>query len=94
MYSLYALLAAYVHGGHASTWLYRRDLGMDKEFGEFITPAEWYLPLWASWSSIHFLGGYVLQHLGAQESDFISHAQNAAIDHALHSLRSKDIVKM
>lgn len=47
MYSVYRLLAAYVHGGHASTWLYRQHLGTNKEIGEFIAPAEWHLPLWA-----------------------------------------------
>ena len=89
MYSVYSLLAAHVHGGHASTWLYRKHLGTASEYGEFITPAEWYLPLWASWSSLLFLGQYVLERLGAKAPQFISPAQGAAIDHALSSLSSK-----
>jgi len=35
-YSIYRLLAQYVHGGNASTWLYRRNFGTLKQIGDFI----------------------------------------------------------
>lgn len=88
IYPFYRLLAAYVHGGHTSTWLYRRHLGTYKEHGEFITPADWYIPLNASWSSVHLLGPYILEHLGASEPQFVSPEDAAAIDSAFTLLNS------
>lgn len=89
MYPIYSILSAYIHGGHASTGHYRKHLGRFKEFGEFTSPAEWYLPLWSSWSTVHFLGQYVLEHLGASKAQFVSSEEAAAINLALSTLSSK-----
>src|SRR5262249_19629856 len=89
MYSVYTFLAAYIHGGHASTWLYRQNLGTLKEFGEFLTPApNGICPSGASWSSLHFLGQYMLERVSAKTPQFVSSEQCAAIDQALASLNS------
>jgi hypothetical protein len=86
VYSVYKLLAAYVHGSHGSTWLYRKHLGIHKEVGEFITASSWHLPLWASWTSFAILGSDVLERLGAEDRGFVSSEEATAIDQALKSL--------
>jgi hypothetical protein len=84
IYGIYKLLATYVHGSHASTWLYRRNLGAVREDGEFIDPEIWYLSLWTSWKSLQVLGPYVLEHLQATRHDFINDEEE--IEAALHRL--------
>lgn len=72
MYTVYVSLSAFVHGSHAATWLYRRGLGVSKEHGEFIRPNSWQLPLWTTWTTFLVLGGYLLGHLGARVSRFMT----------------------
>ena len=40
-YVLYRHLSQYVHGTHLACSLYRRNLGKDKQLGEFVTAADW-----------------------------------------------------
>jgi len=70
VYSVYSMLAAYVHGSHSATWLYRRNLGTLKEYGEFIDASSWYISLWTSWKSLQVLGAYILERLKATHLDF------------------------
>jgi len=44
-YHLFVLLSAYTHSNFVALDLYRKDLGLSKEFGEFITPSAWALSL-------------------------------------------------
>jgi len=91
VYSFYTLLCAYVHGGHASTSLYRRNLGTFREDGEFIEPGSWHLALWMSWKNFQVICPYVLERLGATGHDYISDAQE--IESALGRLSSEKINK-
>ena len=84
VYSIYTLLAAYVHGSHSATSLYRRNLGTFKEHGEFVDAESWYLALWTSSKTLHVLGSYVLDHLKATNPESISDDQQ--IEDELHLL--------
>jgi len=86
VYSVYTLLAAYVHGTHASTWIYRRNLGTQKELGEFIRPKDWYLPLWTSWKTIQVLGSYLLDRLRSDHNEFVDVELSMRIDEACSSI--------
>jgi hypothetical protein len=48
-YMLYILLSQTAHGSHIGTGTYRRHLGTHKEFGEFVTAADWSVPLSTCW---------------------------------------------
>jgi hypothetical protein len=80
------MLAQYVHGGHASTWHYRRGLGTLKEHGEFISPGDWYLPLWTAWKNLQIFGEYQLEHLKAKRPDFLTHEETDSLDLAFSQL--------
>jgi Family of unknown function (DUF5677) len=90
MYSLYRLLAQYVHGGHASTGLYRKGLGTLKQGGEFISPGEWYLPLWSAWKNLQIFGEYLLEHLKAERPTFLTPEDIRSVDLTLSQLGSCD----
>jgi hypothetical protein len=72
MYFLYRVLAQYVHGGHASTWLYRRGLGILRQDGEFISESDWHLPLWNAWKNLQIFGDFLLEHLKAERPEFLT----------------------
>jgi hypothetical protein len=75
VYNVYTMLAAYVHGSHAATYLYRRDLGTAKKRGEFIAACNWYIPLWTSWKSLQVLGAYTLKRLKATQLGFLENGE-------------------
>src|ERR1039458_5624139 len=70
--SLYRVLAQYVHGGHASTWLYRSGLGTLKQGGEFISPPAWHAPLYITWKNLQVFGESILRSLRSEAPDFRS----------------------
>jgi uncharacterized protein DUF5677 len=86
VYPVYVLLAGYVHGTHASTWLFRKHLGTFKEDGEFISTENWRLPLWTSWKCLQVLGQYVLGRLKAGTPDFLSQEDCVEVDQAFDHL--------
>lgn len=86
MYSLYRLLAQYVHGGHASTGLYRKGLGTGKMGGEFIHAREWHLPLNTVWKNLRIFGEYLLEHLRAGTAEFLTQIEIDLIDRGLDQI--------
>jgi hypothetical protein len=48
-YVVYALLSQAAHATHYAAGLYRRHLGTEKSFGEFVAAEEWWLPLSIQW---------------------------------------------
>lgn len=51
VYDLYKIASQYTHGTDAALTLYRRNLGTEAEFGEFIAPYQWVPPLRLAWES-------------------------------------------
>jgi len=86
IYLLYTQLSTFVHGGHASTWLYRRHLGTSKEHGEFVSSEDWHLPLWTSWMCLQVWGQFVLDRLKTPTAEFISPEQRIQIKQAFGDL--------
>jgi hypothetical protein len=90
IYSFYVLLSSYVHGAHAATWLYQKGLGTFKQGGEFISPGNWHMPLLAAWRNLQIFGKYLLLHLNAERSEFLTVGETLNVDQALHRLRQVD----
>jgi len=73
LYSYYMLLSQYVHGEHPGTWLYRAGgLGTEKRIGEFIKPADWFIPLRLSFLSLSHPGRVFLVRVGGEAEQFLS----------------------
>ncbi len=87
LYSLYRVLAQYVHGGHASTWLYRTGLGTLKQGGEFISPTDWHPPLYVAWKNLQVFGESILRSLKSEAPDFPPVRETLDLDRALNQLR-------
>jgi len=85
-YSLYRLLAQYVHGGHASTRLYRRGYGSLKQGGEFISPADWQAPLHMAWKNLQVFGGSILLSLKSRTPEFLTEEEILRLDRELDQL--------
>jgi hypothetical protein len=88
MYSLYRFLAQYVHGGHASTWLYRAGLGTSKQGGEFISPSDWYTPLYVAWKNLQVFGETILRSLKSMAPEFLTTDEILDLDRSLNELRN------
>jgi hypothetical protein len=87
MYFLYRILAQYVHGGHASTGLYRRGLGTLKQGGEFISPKEWHTALHTAWKNLQIFGESILRSLKSTAPEFLTTEEILDLDHNLNQLR-------
>lgn len=87
MYFLYRLLAQYVHGGHAATWLYRKGLGTFKRGGEFISPSAWHTPLHTAWKNLQIFGESILRSLKAKTAEFLTVEEILDLDRELDQLR-------
>lgn len=85
-YSIYRLLAQYVHGGHASTWLYRRNFGTLKRMGEFISPADWQWPLHTAWKTLQVFGRNILVSLKSKTPEFLRDEEILGLDRALRKI--------
>ncbi len=48
-YLMYCRYSQQIHSGHYATAYYRKGLGSEKQFGEFISAEDWYLPLSCIW---------------------------------------------
>ena len=88
MYFLYRVLAQYVHGGHASTWLYRKGLGTLKQGGEFISPKEWHTPLNTAWKNLQVFGETILRSLKSEVPEFLTVEEIVCLDRELDHLRN------
>jgi hypothetical protein len=51
-YAYYRLLSAFVHSSRQSTAGFRRYLGANTEFGQFVDPADWLLAFEVVWGSL------------------------------------------
>ena len=78
-YTLYRVLAQYVHGGHASTWLYRRNFGTLKQIGEFISPLDWRSPLYMAWYNLQVFGESILRSLKSEVPEFVTAEENVKL---------------
>jgi hypothetical protein len=90
LYGSYISLSQYLHGGHSATRLFRRDLGADKEIGEFIAASDWHLPLWVVWISLSAFGRTVLTRLGGDCASFVTPAEEEAIRIAIQRVQRVD----
>lgn len=88
MYFLYRVLAQFVHGAHASTWLYRKGLGTLKEGGEFVSAGQWHWPLWTAWKNLQVFLESLLWSLKARTPDFLAPEEVLSIDQDLANLSS------
>ena len=81
LYSLYILLSQSSHAEHHATWLYRADgVGNKKRIGEFVKPADWWLPLQISFLSISRPGQVLLARLGGKPEQFLSSETHQKIE--------------
>lgn len=48
-YSVYAYLSQTAHATHHGSGMFRKHLGTNKEYGEFVTANDWWLPLSTLW---------------------------------------------
>jgi hypothetical protein len=51
-YLMYMLTSQYLHGSYVATELYRRNLGTNKETGEFFSARDWHAPMKLAWFSL------------------------------------------
>jgi hypothetical protein len=69
-YLHYMVASQYAHGTQEATALYRRNLGMNMEIGEFVTPAHWVHPLYLCWHSLLRAGRCFLERSGGDPDAF------------------------
>lgn len=90
LYPLYIYLSQYVHGGHAATWLYRRGLGAETRPGEYIRPADWYIPFRICWLSLKEPGSLMLSRIGFRRRSPLSASDDAKIVAAIEKIKTSE----
>ncbi|MYV77976.1 hypothetical protein GT352_29190 [Streptomyces sp. SID1046] len=70
MYRFYREGSQFVHGSMWGTALYRRNLGVDAQFGEFTRTEDWIVPLSLCWLSLRNAGWVLLDRLQAPQCDW------------------------
>jgi len=73
LYSFYTLLSQSAHAEHPTTWLYRiGGVGTEKRLGEFVKPADWWVPLQICFLSFSHPCRVFLDRLGGKPDQFLS----------------------
>ncbi|MFI9781083.1 DUF5677 domain-containing protein [Streptomyces sp. NPDC051956] len=70
LYSIYREGSQYVHGSMWGTASYRKHLGNSAQFGEFVGPQGWILPLQLCWLSLRNAGRMLLARIPAPQRDW------------------------
>jgi hypothetical protein len=87
LYSLYILLSQSSHAEHQATWLYRSGgLGTAARIGEFVKPADWWLPLRISFLSISHPGQVLLARLGGNPDHFLRSEMRRQIEESIRDI--------
>jgi hypothetical protein len=89
-YILYVWGCQYTHGTHAATGLYRKDLGSEKKFGEFIRLGDWAFCLSVSWTSLMGPGNLFLQRMGGDHRLFPTSELMESVLNALAEISDED----
>jgi hypothetical protein len=89
IYPIYRILSKYTHGTHSATWLYKRSLGEDEEFGELIYPSDWHTPLYICWHTIAESGCKFLSRFGGTPNVFLPGSFRQEVQQAVDELRIK-----
>jgi hypothetical protein len=87
-YFVYSFASQYVHGTITATELYRRNLGIHKEFGEYIRPSSWGLPFLLAWYGFGTAAVYFLSSVGGDVEAFLPGSSGEDLDHAIRILRT------
>jgi|GEM_PF-3347576 len=91
LYAMYIYLSQFVHGGHLATSLYRQNLGIKKEFGEYIRHGHWYIALRICWLSLSHPVDILLSRLATPPIQYLSPAERAAVEGAIEAINSESI---
>jgi hypothetical protein len=67
MYQFYRQGSQYVHGGMYASASYSKNLGSERNFGDFTSTVDWVLPMRLCWLSLRRASWFILDRLGATE---------------------------
>lgn len=89
MYRFYREGSQYVHGGMYASAGYSRNLGGERNFGEFTSTFDWILPMRLCWLSLRNATRIILRRLGVPEGAMPDwHELNNNTDAAFQALAS------
>ncbi len=71
-YMSYIFLSQYSHGTHVATGLYRKGLGNDMQFGEYIFPKDWGLIFKLCWFCLAKTSERIFKVLGGDVNAFLT----------------------
>jgi hypothetical protein len=69
-YLTYRITSQYAHTTHWATGLYRKNLGVAAEYGDFTNRGMWHLPLDLAWFALEAPTARLLTCLGADAAGF------------------------
>ena len=86
MYPLYIWLSAFAHSTHAATGMFRRNLGIYKELGDFTKPSDWSVPLHAVWFGLIVGGMHLIEIFGGTAPALVTHEEFKKVQTQILSL--------
>jgi Family of unknown function (DUF5677) len=90
LYPFYVQLSQSAHAEHHAGWLYRAGgLGTAKQIGEFLKPADWWLPLRVSFLSFAHPCRVFLTRLGGNPDQFLGSDKHQKIEDAIKAIRDE-----
>lgn len=90
LYSMYIMLAQFVHGGHAATRLYRKNLGINKRSGEYIYARDWYVPLNIATMTLGVSARFLLERIGLSGAEVLDFSLRRRIRIALNKIDNQE----
>lgn len=88
-YLVYRIASQYTHATHMGTGLYRKNLGVAAELGDFATLGMWRMPLQLSWFALEAPVARLLDCLGSDAVAFRAALPSAAFREAVEALPSE-----
>ena len=83
---VYRIASQYAHASHVGTGVYRRNLGVDAELGDFTTADQWLTPLSLSWFALKAPTSRLLTCAGGDALAFESELPSLGFSDALEAL--------
>jgi len=87
-YLTYIFLSQYSHGTHVATGLYRKNLGNEKKFDEYITPKDWAPLLRLCWYCLAKTSERIFEVIGGDANRFLNNDFIQEIQGAIQKIES------
>ncbi|BCL39680.1 DUF5677 domain-containing protein [Nostoc sp. MS1] len=90
-YITYIVFSQFSHANHHATKFYRKNLGINREIGEYISSQDWWSCFAIAWYCIHSTGEKFLSIIGGDPTKFLSLEFGNQIQTAIDAIKDDEL---